>query len=94
MHLLMATLREHVEARKVSTTLNAVDRETFKQALARTYSEIRSNVWPGQTPEPDEFVAVVLDQLELHGRLTPDEFKQFRLLRKEIKTEIALEVGP
>lgn len=84
----MPSLREHVEARKAQTVLSNVDSATFQMALQRTYEAVADGVWAGRTPSDDEFVAVVCDKLEMHGRLTEDEYKQFRLLRSEDRKSV------
>lgn len=90
----MASLREHVAARKAGTEMSPVDAETYRQALERTYAEIKQDVWKGATPDEDEYVLVVIDRLVAHGRLQDEEYRKFCLLRPEIKRALALAVGP
>lgn len=87
----MASLKEHAAARRAQTQLSRVDAETFKQAIQRTHERIAAEVWKGQTPPENELVAVVLDRLKDHGRLTDDEYARFSLLARDVKHRLALD---
>lgn len=89
----MPTLREHAAARR-SQTLSRVDVSTFEHGLARTYDAVAQDCWGGFTPTDDEYVSVILDRLEAHGGLTPDELATFRMLPLATKRQLALNVGP
>ena len=90
----MPSLRDHVKARKAQTELSPVDADTFRMALEQTYEDIKKEKWGATTPEDDEYVLVVIDQLVAHGRLTPDEYARFCLLATDVKRRLALSVGP
>lgn len=87
------TLREHAAARK-AVQLTPCDIATFEQGLQFTYEAIAADCWGSRTPPDDEYVSVVIDQLQAHGRLTPDEFAKFSLLPWATKRYLALNVGP
>jgi hypothetical protein len=90
----MPTLREHAAARSAQSTLSRLDADTYRQALRRTFEQVRSRFWPTTPPTDAEYVAVVIDQLVDHGRLTEDEYRAFSLLSRDVKRLLALSVGP
>ena len=82
------SLRAIVQARTLQVTLSRVDASTFEMALERTYAAVAHDVWPKGCHDDEELVSVLCDQLEAHGRLTPDELSRFRLLRRDVKAQL------
>jgi hypothetical protein len=90
----MPTLREHAAARSAQSTLSRLDADTYRQALRRTFEQVRGRFWSSTIPTDDEYVTIMVDQLVDHGRLTDDEYRAFCLLSRDVKRQLALSVGP
>lgn len=76
----------------------AIDEDTrhrLERAAYQTYSGIAGDCWGERAPnDDDEYVDVICEMIDVHGRLSRADIKTFHDLSYDERRAICLKVGP